>query len=69
MMKTWPGLQLMHHAFDDQLELAVNQTDNLLVRVIMFREGRTGVDVYPRVRHAVAVNEAGPQARKDFAHR
>ena len=43
--------------------------DNLFVRMLMLRERRAGIDIDPRMRDAVAVDQAGPQARKDLAHR
>jgi hypothetical protein len=37
----------MHLAFDHQLELAGEDTHDLLVRMLMLGEGRAGVDIHP----------------------
>ncbi len=56
----------MRHAVHHQLELAFDDADHLLVRVVMLGERRAGIDVDPRMRHAIGVNEARAQAGKDL---
>ena len=56
----------MRLPFDDQFELAGKHVDDLLVGMLVLRKRRAGIDVDPRVRHAIRVHEPGAQAGKDF---
>lgn len=56
----------MSYAVHLQLELARDDADDLLVRVGVFGEGRAGIDLNPRMRDPVRVNQAGAKARKNF---
>jgi hypothetical protein len=64
-----PRRETMRNAFDDELELAGEHADDLLVRMLMLGKRGAGIDIYPRVRHAIGMNETGPEAWKDFADR
>jgi len=55
----------LHHQF----QLSFDHADNLLVRMLMLRERRAGVDLDPGVCLAISVNETGAQAREELADR
>lgn len=57
----------MSHTVDDQLELAGENADDLLVRVRMFRKRRPRIDLDPGMRDTIRVNQARPQSRKNLA--
>lgn len=59
----------MRNAVHDQLELALNHADNLLVRMLMFGKPRARIDGDPGMRDAIAVNEARPKTRKNLTDR
>lgn len=59
----------MDRAGDDDFEFAFDDADDLLVRVLMLGKRRPGIDLDPRVRLAIGMNEPGPQAGEDFTDR
>lgn len=59
----------MRLAFDDKLELAGEDVDDLFMRMLVFGKRRAGIDVDPRMRHAVGVNEPRTQTRENLSNR
>lgn len=58
----------MRLPFHDQFELAGKDVHDLLVGMLVLRKRRAGIDVDPRVRHAIRVHEPGAQARKNLTN-
>ena len=56
----------MSHTVDNQLQLAGDDADDLLVRMGVFRKRRTRIDLDPRMRDAIRMDQAGPQAWKNL---
>lgn len=62
--KDLPGRQAMRDALNDQLQFAFEDADDLLVRMLVLGKRRTLIDIHPRMRHAIAMDQTGTEPWK-----
>lgn len=62
------GFQGVDDAIHVQLEFASEHADDLLVGMVVFRERGARIDVDPRMRDAIGMNQTGAEAREYFAN-